>query len=249
MFLNQQHHKIFTNLLETVPQCLNQWEHPVHTVQNECAQTYLPRLLRTYMVYTDNTIASVLYPQIQTHIWAFVFVLKRKFSRKHPLRERHSFIHYFFSDEWEATADSGRLVPSLLPFLRMTRLSCHYKSSLLQFPCGALTPPEELFPLLHHPRLYRHLLHSTAGLDHRKCPPDRSGQRMVSLHSRLCSGELRRAAEALVVCGRHLGRRVEGDELKAPQLWRWRSSCPCFLGLPVVRWLIICTTMTTDTPS
>lgn len=70
------------------------------------------------------------------------------------------------------------------------------------------------------------------------------GQRMVSLHSRLCSevGESRGLEEVLVVCGRRLfGRRMDGDELRAPQLCRWRSSCSCFLGLPVMRWVIICT--------
>lgn len=72
------------------------------------------------------------------------------------------------------------------------------------------------------------------------------GQRIVSLHSRLCSeaGESCRLVEALVVCGRHFGRRMEGDKLRAPQLWRWRSSCIGFLGLPNTRWVIICTTKT-----
>lgn len=47
---------------------------------------------------------------------------------------------------------------------------------------------------------------------------------MVSLDSRLCSeeGEASGLEEALVVCGRCFGRRMEGDgdELKAPQLCR-----------------------------
>lgn len=57
-----------------------------------------------------------------------------------------------------------------------------------------------------------------------KCHPSpcwESGQRIVSLHSRLCSeeGESTGLLEALVVCGcLCFGRRMEGDELKAPQL-------------------------------
>lgn len=82
----------------------------------------------------------------------------------------------------------------------------------------------------------------------RKCtqsfdrPCSESGQRIVSLHSRLCSEQSSGLVEALVVCGRCLGRRIEGDELKAPQLCRWRSSWPRFLGLPLMRWAITCAT-------
>lgn len=98
-------------------------------------------------------------------------------------------------------------------------------------------------------------LHSTAWLQHpqpEKCPQSSdtrgSGQRIVSLHSRLCSeeGESTGLVEALVVCGRCFGRRMEGDKLNAPQLWRWRSSWPRFLGLPLMRWVIICATKRTS---
>lgn len=67
------------------------------------------------------------------------------------------------------------------------------------------------------------------------------GQRMVSLHKRLWvrsegEGEESREAGGLGGPGAVGGRRRDEEgELKAPQLWRCRSSWARFLGLPMMR--------------
>lgn len=159
-----------------------------------------------------------------------------KLSRKDPLREKHSFVFFLMRKKpLQTLAGSVRVCYHLCWWLGTgSQGTRKYRS--FQFARAALT------------------LHSTAWLQHQQpeMPSEfwwksfwESGQRIVSLHSRLCSeeGESCGLVGALVVCGRHFGRRMEGDELRAPQLWRWRSSCPCFLGLPIMRWVIICTTI------
>lgn len=75
-------------------------------------------LIQTYFLGILITISFVFELQIQTYqLFVYFFFPRGDTRKKDPLREKHSFD---FSDEKQATTDTGRLSLNLLPFLLMT---------------------------------------------------------------------------------------------------------------------------------
>lgn len=175
-----------------------------------------------------------------------------KLSRKYPLREEHSFDFLMRKKPLQTLAGSVWVCYRFCWWLgTVSQGTRTYSKTAFKLLCTAakpckndLTMPDELLNTLQT-SAGQDSVSETPGpcpLSYDQSPCWESGQRIVSLHSRLCSeeGEPSGLVEALVVWGRCFGRRVEGDgdELRAPQLWRWRSSWPRFLGLPMMRWVI-----------